>query len=139
MEALLERGGRVHGASEGRPSSLHYLARFEDGELARAVCRSISDRKLFQQILEPKPSHGKVEGISVIECNVLSGRWRNILQMIQHLENIDMRQGESSLLYLALSRSPLAPLFIVEALLARGRPECRILSRSATALLDDWS
>jgi len=118
--ALLEGGARVHGASGGRPSSLHYLTRFDDSELAKAVCQSIPDRQLFQEIMESKPLEGRLEGVSAIELNLFAGRWRNVLQMIRQSENLDMSQGESNLLYLAVSRSPPAPLFIIEEILARG-------------------
>ncbi|KAK4112888.1 kinase-like protein [Canariomyces notabilis] len=118
--ALLERGARIHGAAAARPSSLHYLARFDDSELAKAVCQSLPDRQRFQEIMESKPSQGKLEGISAIELNMSAGRWRNVLQMIRQSETLDTSLGESNLLYLAISRSPPAPLFIIEEMLARG-------------------
>ena len=126
VTVLLERGGRIHAAEESRPSSLHYLARFNDEELAKATCQSLPDRQLFQQIVQSTPSEGKLEGASAIEYNMFAGRWKNVMQMILQLppENPEgsssSSQGESNLLYLALSRSPPAPLFIVEEILARG-------------------
>ena len=125
VTALLERGGRIHPAQESQPSSLHYLARFDDEGLAKATCQSLPDRQLFQQIVQSTPSQGKLEGVSAIEFNMFAGRWKNVLQMIlqsppETPEDSGSSQGESNLLYLALSRSPPAPLFIVEEILARG-------------------
>ncbi|KAJ1338601.1 serine/threonine protein kinase [Microdochium nivale] len=126
VAALLERGGRIHAAEERQPSSLHYLARFDDEELAKMTCQSVPDRQLFKQIVQSTSSQGKLEGVSAIEWNIFAGRWKNVLQIILQSppqtpeDSSSSSQGESNLLYMALSRSPPAPLFIIEEILARG-------------------
>ncbi|KAK6530291.1 hypothetical protein TWF694_003653 [Orbilia ellipsospora] len=120
VKTIVGCGGRIHGASTDQPSSLHYLARFDDDELTRIVSETCPGKDVFRQILESKPSEGKTKGTSAIECNFVARNWKNILWMLRYTENLGKSQGESNLLYLALSGGRPVPLPIIEALLDQG-------------------
>jgi len=120
MQAFIENGATISPASGHKPSSLHFLARFDDGQLMAIACASCADKTVLREIMESKPSTGPVEDISALDINMYAGRWRNVLVMIQQVRGGFSRETASSLLLTAVSRMHPAPPSVLCAILDCG-------------------
>jgi hypothetical protein len=120
VQASIEYGAMIRAASGPRPSSLHFLARFDDEHFTAIVCESCANRTVLREIMESKPSAGPLENISALEINMHARKWRNILVMIQYAAGRFTRETESVLLLTAVSRMIPAPPFVLSAFLEHG-------------------
>jgi hypothetical protein len=118
--AFIEYGAMISAASGHRPSTLHFLARFDDEQLTAIVCESCADKTVLREIMESKPSTGALEDISALEINMKATKWRNVLAMTQQAAGRFTSETESGLLLTAVSQMNPAPPFVLSAFLEHG-------------------
>ncbi|KAF1828987.1 hypothetical protein BDW02DRAFT_602942 [Decorospora gaudefroyi] len=120
VQAFIENGATISPASGHKPSSLHFLARFDDEQLMAIVCASCADKVVLREIMESKPSTGPIENISALDINMHASKWHNVLVMIQQTTGGFSRETTSSLLLTAVSRMHPAPPSVLCAILDCG-------------------
>jgi hypothetical protein len=120
VQAFIQNGAKIIPASGHKPSSLHFLARFDDEKLVATVCGSCADKTVLREIMESKPSTGPMKDISALDINMYARRWRNVMLMIQLANGGFSRQTASMLLLTAVSQMNPAPPSVLSALLNCG-------------------
>ncbi|ORX97680.1 hypothetical protein BCR34DRAFT_607185 [Clohesyomyces aquaticus] len=120
VQTFIEYDATIIAASGDKPSSLHFLARFDDEQLTAIVCGSCADKHNLREIVESKPSTGPLEGISALEINLNARRWRNVLMMLRKVTGRFSTETQSVLLFAAVTPMHPAPPFVLSAFLDYG-------------------